>query len=408
MSIGNIGLRERLAEITTAFLKIGAMSYGGPAIMGIMQAEIQEKRQWLTKERFVEGLALVNMVPGPGATQLGIFLGHERAGWQGGVVAGVSFMLPAFFIMLALTVLYTTYGALPALRNAFYGIGPVVIGVFAVAVFRLASGIVKDCRQFLIILMAAAAMAATSLGIIATLLLAGALGIALYDSWRRGARLAALIVLASWFVALADAMGGAGFQAPAPSAAPNVAADPGLWEIGYFFLTVGAFTFGGGLSMLAFIEDQVVTQLHWLTPREFLDGLALGQLTPGPILMLAAFVGYKLSGIAGAAVAGAAIFLPSFAMMLSIIPVLRRVKQTAWLKAFMRGVGPAVIGATSVSLGQMIPHAAPDVFTLALLMSTVVLMVSWRLGPLPLMIGGGLIGAARRAKAWERLREIAP
>src|SRR5580704_16576318 len=127
-----------LAEIARVFLKIGAMSYGGPAIMGIMQTEVQEKRQWIEKQQFVEGLALVNMLPGPGATQLGIFIGHTKAGPAGGILAGLCFMLPAFLIMLMLATAYVAFGALPAARNAFYGIGPVVVGIFAVSVYRLA------------------------------------------------------------------------------------------------------------------------------------------------------------------------------------------------------------------------------------------------------------------------------
>lgn len=399
--------RERLIDVCKTFAKIGAMSYGGPAIMGIMQAEIQEKRQWLSKEQFVEGLALVNMLPGPGATQLGIFLGYARAGWRGGIVAGVSFMMPAFLIMLALTLLYTHFGTLPVLRNAFYGIGPVVVGVFAVAVYRLATGAIKDFWQLLLGICAAVAAAATALGLITTLLLAGALGIAFYDSWRRGLSAATALMIGFAAVTLISSTTSAGVPLTIGIAAPNVAGVAGMLEIGSFFFKVGAFTFGGGLSMIAFIEDQVVNQLHWLTAREFLDGLALGQVTPGPILMLAAFVGYKLFGVAGAALAAAAIFLPSFLLMLSIIPALNRVKQLTWLKAFMRGVGPAVIGVTSVSLGQMIPHAAPDGFTLFLLAFTVVLMLLWKIGPLPLMIGGGVIGAKTRTNGLEHVRELA-
>jgi len=126
-----------LGEIARVFLKIGAMSYGGPAIMGIMQTEIQEKREWIDKKEFVDGLALVNMLPGPGATQLGIYLGHTKAGLAGGVIAGLCFILPAFLIMLALATAYVAFGALPSARNAFYGIGPVVVGIYAVSVYRL-------------------------------------------------------------------------------------------------------------------------------------------------------------------------------------------------------------------------------------------------------------------------------
>jgi len=150
MNHGGDNFATRWKELAAAFLKLGAMSYGGPAIMGIMQAEIQEKRGWLTKERFLEGLALVNMLPGAAATQLGIFIGHQRAGWRGGMLAGLCFILPALVIMLALTVIYSTLGALPAARNAFYGLGPVVLGIFLVAVIRLGKAVLKGTSQIAI------------------------------------------------------------------------------------------------------------------------------------------------------------------------------------------------------------------------------------------------------------------
>ena len=402
MSERNVGLEE----IARVFLKIGAMSYGGPAIMGIMQTELQEKRQWIEKPQFVEGLALVNMLPGPGATQLGIYLGHTKAGLPGGIIAGLCFMLPAFLIMLALATAYVAFGALPSARNAFYGIGPVVVGIFAVSVYRLGKGTIKEFEQVVTALAAAAVMLLTSVGIILPLLAAGSVGIVLFHSRRIGiialSVLAVLcglyyasdILLAKWVVTVPD-------LAQRSSSTP-----PGLLELGIFFFKVGAFTFGGGLSMLAFIQEQVVNKFGWLTPREFIDGLALGQLTPGPILMLAAFIGFKLAGFAGAAVAGSAIFLPSFLMILSILPLLNRMKDLQWLKAFMRGVGPAVIGALAVSLVQLAPHAAPDPFTWLVLALTVLLLLLSKVGPLPLMFGGALVGALRKGKAWEHIHDI--
>lgn len=385
-----------MIEIATSFLKIGAMSYGGPAIMGIMQAEIQEKRQWVSKERFVEGLALVNALPGPAAAQLALFLGHARGGPWGAIAAGLGFILPAFFIMLALTWIYTTFGALPVVRGAFYGIGPVVLGIFAVAIYRLGTNAVKDRAQIALALGAAALIALTSIGLVPVLLAAGALGICRYHSRRPGLIALASVVLGYALLMLA-AQAGLALRLPAGLASGNQGAAPTLLELGAFFVKVGAFTFGGGLSILAFIEDQVVNQLSWLTAREFVDGLALGQLTPGPIIMLAAFVGYKVGGAAGAAVAAAAIFLPSFVLMLPVIPALNRVKQATWVRAFMRGVGPAVIGAIAVSLAAILPHAAPDPFAMAIMLATVVAILLWRVRPLPLMVAGGTVGLARRA-----------
>ncbi len=378
-------------EIASVFLKIGAMAYGGPAIMGIMQAELQEKRRWVDKERFLEGLALVNLLPGAGATQLGIFLGHARGGWWGGLLAGLCFVLPALFIMLGLTVAYAAFGATPLLRGALYGLGPVVLGIYAVAVFRLGKTALAGAPQVLIAVAAALAAAASPLGIATLLALAGGIGILLFASRRAG-----LAVLATIALVTVVSFYWGGTQGLAPDArvgAGDTAA--GLSDIGAFFFKVGAFTFGGGLTMIAFIQEQVVNQFHWLSPREFVDGLALGQFTPGPILMVAAYVGFKLAGIAGALVAAAAIFLPSFILMLSLLPMLERVRKIAWMKAAMRGIGPAVIGVLAVSLTQMAPHAAPDLFAAAVCVATVLILLAWRVGAIKLMLGGALLGTLR-------------
>jgi chromate transporter len=160
--------------------------------------------------------------------------------------------------------------------------------------------------------------------------------------------------------------------------------------------------------MLAFIQDQIVSHYGWLTPQEFVDGLALGQFTPGPVLMLAAFVGFKLAGTAGAAVAASAIFFPSFVMILSILPLLQRMQSMAWLQAFMSGVGPAVIGSLAVALVRMAPTAAPDLFTSALLVLTIAILLLRSVGPFPLVFGGAVIGVLRRAFPWGQIARLVP
>jgi chromate transporter len=396
-----------LAEIVGVFLKIGAMSYGGPAIMGIMQTEIQEKRQWISKPEFVEGLALVNMLPGPGATQLGIFIGHAKAGLAGGIIAGVCFVLPAFLIMLALAAAYVAFGTLPSMRNAFYGIGPVVVGIFAASVYRLGKGTIRERSQIAIAAAAAIVMFFTPVGLVMPLMAAGCVGIALFHSRRIGLiALTVLVAVVGAYYLIDIFLTKFVITTAGLPERPNVDF-PNLWGLGAFFFKVGAFTFGGGLSMLAFIQEQVVNQFGWLTPQEFVDGLALGQLTPGPILMLAAFIGFKLDGVTGAALAGSAIFFPSFLMMLSVLPLLRKLKDLKWLRAFMRGVGPAVIGALAVSLVQMTPHAAPDVFTWFLLALTIGIILLRNVGPLPVMAGGAVIGLISRGNLLKRIEELA-
>jgi chromate transporter len=379
-------LKDHWKEIAASFLKLGAFAYGGPAIMGMMQAEFQERRRWLGADRFVEGLSLVNMLPGAGATQLGIFLGHARGGWWGGLLAGLCFVTPAFFVMMALTLAYAAFGATPLLRGALYGLGPVVLAIFAVAVYRLGTRTIAGLAQVCIGLAAAAAIVVSPLGVAVVLVAAGGLGILLFHSRRLG--LAVLSVVGAIILALQLPVTGLGGTA----AAGNASGDAGLVDIGVFFLKVGALTFGGGLTMIAFIQDQVVNQLHWLTPREFIDGLALGQLTPGPILMVAAYVGYKLAGIAGAFVGAGAIFLPSFAMMLSILPVFDRVRASRWMQAALKGIGPAVIGVLAVSLLQLAPHAAPDAFAALIFVLAAAALLGWRTGVFKLMLGGALLG----------------
>lgn len=387
---------ERWSEVVAVFLKLGAMSYGGPAIMGVMQQEIQTRRNWVSRERFVEGLALVNMLPGPLAAQLSIFLGYSRLGWLGGVLGGVCFILPAFFIMLGLTMIYSRFGAIPAMRGVFYGLSPVVIGIFAVATYRLGKSAIKDAKQVLIAIVSAVIVAFTPFGIVPTMVLAGAVGVALYASrfWGTAAAVsgALLFTVRFWAGAWLPAMSSLPVDASAGASAPT------LWNLGVFFLKVGAFTFGGGLAILAFVQDQVVNQLHWLSPREFLDGLALGQLTPGPIVMLAAFVGYRVAGVWGSAVSGAAIFLPSFVLILLTVPVLDRVKRIRWMSAALKGISPAVIGMIAAALLAMLPHAVLDVTTVVLTLVTVVAIVVWRVSPLPAMAAGGAIGAVLKAR----------
>src|SRR5215470_11387564 len=385
-------------EIASGFLKLGATAYGGPAIMGIMQAEFQEKRQWVPKARFVEGLSLANMVPGATATQLGIFLGHVRGGWWGGVLAGLCFMLPAFCIMLALAMTYAYLGAMPMMHGGLYGLGPVVLGIFVVAVYRLSRSEVTTVPQLIIALTAAAAVAFTPLGMASILGLAAGVGLVLFYSRRVGvlSLLGLTAFLAIMYVALWTSSSVAPLSHTTASAYPA-----SLTDIGTFFFKIGALTFGGGLTMIALIQEQVVDQFHWLTHQEFINGLALGQFTPGPVLMVAAYVGYKVAGLGGAAVAATASFLPSFLIMLGLLPVFERVRTLAWTKAAMRGVGPAVMGVLAVFLIRMAPHALPDPVAVVVLIGTLIALLAWRLSVLQLMGAGAVVGVLRSSlRAW--------
>jgi chromate transporter len=388
---------QRWKELAAAFLKLGVISYGGGAMMGIMYAEIARTRRWLTDARYLEGVSLVSMLPGPPAVQLAIFIGYERAGWRGGVLAGLCFMLPAFLILLGLTLLYSAFGNVGPVRNALQGIGAAVLGIFAAALYRLGRSALRGPAQFVIGIVAAILVAVTPIGIATILLLGACAGVGLYHSRRLGL-VAAITIgsLAALLYLLVQPLSAA-TGSPSPIAGTN-AIEPSLWQLAAFFLKVSALTFGGGLAILAFVQEHVVNEMHWLTSREFLDGLALGQLTPGPTLMIAAYVGYKVAGLSGAVVSALCIFAPAFFLMLPLLPVLERFEHVLWIKAAMRGITPAVIGCLVVTLAQLLPHAAPDAFGWVVLVMTVLALVLWRIEPLPLIIGAGFLGVLFRLR----------
>src|SRR4030095_6618940 len=303
---------------------------------------------------------------------------------------GLAFVLPGFLVLLALTMGYAALGVTPILRGALHGLGPVVLGIYLVAVYRLGRAALTSRWQVVMAIAATIAALATPVGIVSLLLLAGGVGLWLFHSRKLG--VAILVPLAACLLILHVVARSASGALPAPAAADTPAS---LAQIGLFLLEVGAFTFGGGLSMIALIQERVVSQAHWLTPQEFIDGLALGQLTPGPVLMVAAYIGYKVAGLAGAVIGAVAAFLPSFVMMLAILPALEQARSLVWPRAARRGISPAVIGVLAVSLVRLAPHAVPDVFALLTLAATVVVLMVWRVTTMKVMLGGAVLRIAR-------------
>jgi len=383
--------RERWRELASVFLKLGALSYGGSAMLGLMQAEIAERRRWLSNERYLEGVGIVNLLPGPPAVQLSILIGYDRGGWRGGILAGLSFMLPAFFILLGLTLAYSAYGSIAAAQGALYGMGMIVLAIFAAAVYRLGQTALKRHSQIAIAVAAALAAAGTNVGVASILLIAGSIGVVLYHARKPG--LVALLVVSALLgaihllVAPGDASASIALSTPTSTRSA-------LIELAAIFMKIGAVTFGGGIVMIALVQEQVVAQMQWLTEREFLDGLALGQLTPGPTLMIAAYVGYKVAGLAGAVVSALSMFLPAFVLMLALLPVLERFQHLQWIKPAMSGISAAVIGCLIVTLFKLVPHAAPDLFGKGVVLVAIVALCRWRLAPLPLILGAAMLGVA--------------
>ena len=354
------------------FLRLGFSGFGGPlAHIAMMEAEAVERRGWLSKAQFLEGLALCQMLPGPASTQLGIYIGYLRAGLQGAILGGLAFILPGFAIITTLTWLYGHYGTFPRVQGMFTGINPAVVAIVAFACWRLGRSSVTTLPLGFL---AGAAFLATWLwraDAVVVLLAAGGLGV-LLERGRRGAE--GLLLLAA-----APAL-------PAPPAALPVL------DLAWLFFKAGAFVYGGGYVILPFVYREAVERYGWLDLRTFTDGIALSQITPGPIVNLSAFVGYQVGGLPGAALASAAVFVPAFAAILLAIPLMARIRQAPTVQAFLRAVNAAVVGAI---LGATVPLAQGAVVgpaTGAIALASLILLWRYRLDTPYLVLGGALLG----------------
>ncbi len=380
----------RLRELAFLFLKLGAISFGGPAAhIALIEGEVVRKRQWLTRQQFLDMLGAANLIPGPTSTEMAINVGFARAGWAGLCVAGASFILPAALITGAFAWAYTRFGALPQAASVLYGIKPAVIAVIAIAIWRLGKTAVKDAG---LVVLGALALAAFFLGLNPIAILFGGAIVGMLA--RRASALrasAAMWVLPTWmrprFLTLAAAI-----SAAVP---PTV---PSMGKIALFFLRVGAVLYGGGYVLLAFLEDGLIRQHAWLTQQQLLDAVAIGQFTPGPVLSTATFIGYILGGVPGAAVATVAIFLPSFFFVALLAPVLFRLRQSAWMAAFLDAVNVcavALMAGVTFKLAADALHGWPAWVIAA---AALAVLLRWKVNPAWVVLGGG--GAGLLLAAW--------
>lgn len=360
----------RLAELASLFLKLGIIGFGGPpAHIAMANDEAVLQRQWLTPEQFTEGLAICEMLPGPASTQMGIYIGYVRAGQLGALVSGVCFIAPAFLIVVALSWGYFRFQGLPQIQDIFLGIAPMVTAIILAFCWKIAQKMLKDRWRLGIAIAVLLLTTTTSINVFVQFILAGLLGCWWCRPSKENPR--------GWVVPPLPLL-----LANLPPETLTLSSVWGLERIGeflvpltLFFLKVGSFIFGGGLVIIPLLEFEVVEQLHWLTRTEFINGVAIGQLSPGPVVLTAAFVGYKVAGILGATVSTIAIFAPSFAFIMLAAPLLLRIRQNPWIQAFLQGVTPAVLGAISAA-------------TIPLLQTTFTQAHGWS------AIASGLIGVA--------------
>lgn len=357
---------NRLQELAQLFLKLGTIGFGGPpAHIAMIHDEAVVRRGWFTEEQFLEGVTICEMLPGPASTQMGIYTGYLRAGQLGALVAGLCFIFPAFLIVLVLSWAYFRFQGVPQINDLFLGISPVVIAIIFGFCWKLAKKGIKDWQGVAIALAVLLTSLFTQVSILLQFGVAGVVGILLYRSQSpptapSQSTQAALLPLIPTLQMLTQSL------ATLPS---GPLALSGFWgferiqeyalPLATFFLKVGSFIFGGGLVIIPLLEFEVVNQLHWLSQNEFIDGVAIGELTPGPVVITAAFVGYKVAGALGALVATIAIFTPSFLFIMGASPFLLRIRRNRWIKSFLKGVTPAVLGAIAAAA---IPLAQAAIF----------------------------------------------
>jgi chromate transporter len=367
-------------ELARLFLRLSLTAFGGPvAHIAMAEDEIVQRRRWLTREHYLDLIAATNLIPGPNSTEVMIHVGYVLRGIPGAVVSGLSFIMPAFLITLVLSVLYVQTGTLPEVNALFRGIQPVIVAIIANAGWRLMQSALT--RRDLWLLFALSVIAAGPLGLPEVLVM-----------------LAAGVIYALYRAQRPQAVVWLGVQ-PLLQTAVNAAANPSLLDIFAYFLRIGAVLFGSGYVLFAYIQQDVVNTFGWLTGQQLLDAIALGQMTPGPVSTTAAVVGYILAGLAGAVVATAGIFLPSFVFVILSAPFIPRMRRSPFMSAFLSGVNAGVIAAillTLIDLTRIALLTADEsrISLLALLLAvgSLLALLRFRINATWLIVAGGLIG----------------
>lgn len=371
-----------LGQFLLYFLRLGSLGFGGPiALAGYMQRDLVERRRWITRQDYVEGLALAQLAPGPLAAQLAIYLGWVRARVLGATLVGVVFILPSSLMVMVLSALYLRFNGLPWMQSAFYGIGAAIIAIIARSAIKLVGMTVgRDWLLISLFAINAVVTAWTETEVVWLFVLSGVVALLLKAGprWANRTLLLSLAPLPLW---LLTGLSGA-------------AADEGtLTQIGWFFGKAGAFVFGSGLAIVPFLYGGVVTEYKWLDERQFLDAVAVAMITPGPVVITVSFIGYLVAGPLGGVVAAVAVFLPCYLFVIIPAPYFRRFAQNRQIKAFVDGVTAAATGAIAGAAFVLGTRAIVDVTSACI--GLVSLAVLWRFKKVPeplLLLVAGAVG----------------
>jgi chromate transporter len=362
--------RGRLAELLFYFLRLGLLGFGGPvALVGQMERELVGERGWLTKEQMREAIAICQSLPGPLAIQVGIYVAFVRGGFWGAWVGGWAFVFPNFVIVAALGALYVYFGDLKRVSAIFYGVSPAVIALILHSCYRLAKLGMEDWLQWSIAVVCLAVTVILQAEVALLFLGAGLVGVLYYGGlWRRPPPAALQVAMLPSLSQLAPAVSGST-----------------LAKLLLFFLKAGALTFGSGLVIVPFLEQGVVKQYGWMDEHQFLIAVAVGMISPGPVVITATFVGYLVAGFWGALVSTVGIFLPSFVLVLVVAPLLARHGANPYIKGFVRGAYAAAIGTilgASFLLGRI---AIGDWLTALIGAASLAILFRWKVSN-PLLI----------------------
>jgi len=417
-------MANRLSEIASLFFKLGVIGFGGPAAhLAAMDDEVVERRGWMTREQFLDLVGATNLIPGPNSTEMAIHIGYLRGGWPGLIVAGAAFILPAAVLTTLFAWMYVQYASLPELKPVLDGVKPAVLAIIFAAGWKLGAKAMKTRPQQVIALVAGVALVAGAPAIYA-LLATGILGMLWLRTFpppspedatakkkkpkrreRRGAWIPAAagggLVAALLMVQTATSYLLSGVDGKEKVTQ--------LLRLGLFFFKVGLVLYGSGYVLLAYLESEVVDQFGWLTQKQLVDAWAVGQLTPGPILTTATFIGYVAmadagpwASLAGAAIATLCIFLPSFLLVAIINPIVPKLRKSPWTGAFLDSVNAAsmgLMGAVTLKLAVdvfLISRDPPQVNWISIILCGVacVLVFRWKVATFWIVLFGALAGLA--------------
>ena len=374
--------RVPIRELVKYYLRLGLLGFGGPvALVGQMERELVAERKWLTKEEMREGIAVCQSLPGPLAIQVGIWISYIRGGFWGAWAGGWAFILPNFIIVAVLGALYVHFGGLSPVKAIFYGVSPAVIALILHSCYRLTKLGMEDWLQWLVAAGCFAVTVAIQAEVALLFIVSGVGGILYYGSLFRARRTSALSVLAAVPLFAGTA------AVPGAVAGTSI-----LIKLLTFFLKAGSLTFGSGLVIVPFLEKGLVQQTGWLNEREFLVAVAMGMISPGPVVITATFVGSLVAGFWGSLVATIGIFLPSFLLVLIVAPILVRHRANPNVQGFVKGAYAAAIGTilgACVLLGKI---AIGDWLTALVTIGSLVVLLRWKVSNPLLVAATALIG----------------